>query len=187
MKRLITGLAVLVMMLIGAGCGAGEPSGPAITVAWDPDGDAAGAMTATLTPEESPGGTLAFQLVRDGHMRTLARYRFLALTSPGTAQLEVGRRAIDAVWTLPGGGAGKEGVHVSLPRGSRSFGTAWSGSEISPQDGGGKRVIWAESRYVGRLPDDDSLPMGSLDSLIANSLEYPRRTTYCLTLEVEAQ
>ena len=65
--------------------------------------------------------------------------------------------------------------------------TAYSGRAIETMNGDGEQTIWAHERYRGSPPSAGSLPMGDFASLVSDSLEHPRRTVYCLTLEVKAQ
>ena len=142
-KRLITGLAVLVLGAVLAACGgAASSSGPAVTVAWAPgSGPVYGVQTATLKPSGSPSGVIALKVVRDGQVSTLARYRFSSLQSSGTAQIAVARRAIDASWDLPGGWCGQDGARAqcsrwahersTTPRAAASWGQARTASRPS--------------------------------------------------------
>jgi len=174
-----------VLAVLAGGCG--EPEGPGVSVAWEPVVTVIGTASATLTPQGAPGGVIALKLVRDGRVRTLARHRFQRLTAPGTARLEVGGRSIGVTWTLPGGGSGADGAEVLAPRGSKAFAAATSGRLFEPDEFDGEWVLWAQERCTGPQPSSDSLPMGTLSSVVTGSRRQPRVTVYCLTLEVEAQ
>jgi hypothetical protein len=157
-----------------------------VSVAWAPGNAVYGVQSATLTPTGSPGGVIALKVVREGQVRTLAKYRFRALRGLGSVQLDVVRRAIDASWSLPGSGTGSDGQRVEMPRGSRAFDNATSGNLVEPGEDG-EQTIWAQTRYVGAMPSGGGLSMGSFDGLVSDSLQYPRRTIYCLTLRLDGK
>jgi hypothetical protein len=183
-KRLMAGLAVLVLAALAAACG---QSGPAVTVAWAPDAGTSGVYSGTLTPHGSPSGVIALKVVHDGGVKTIARYRFRALEGPGSARVTATGRAIDTSWSLPGSGAGPKAAHAAIPRRLRGSGASWSGSTVGPHEMGEEETVWSQERALGSPPSGDGLVMGSFAALVRESVQYPRRTVYCLTLDVEAQ
>lgn len=189
MKRLIAGLTVLVLAGSLAACG-GQPAtttGPAVTAKWGPEVDLSGSTvySATLTPSASPGGVIAFKSVRDGRIRTFSAYRFTGFEGPGAAIVSVGRGAVDASWSLPGSGTWLKRGRALLPPGSQAFATGWSGGAIGQGQLDGEQILWAQERYVGATPSAGEMPM-DLGALVEASREHPSRTSYCLTLELEA-
>lgn len=191
MRRLIAGPAVLVLAGLLAACGGQSPAtdGPAVTASWAPEVDLAESTvyTATLRPVRAPAGVIAFKSIRAGRVRTLSAYRFTGLEGPGAAIVSVGRRAIDASWSLPGSGAWLKSAPARLLQGSKPFVTAWSGATIAAGESEGERILWAQERYLGASPSSGELPMGELAALVDASRQHPARTLYCLTLELEAQ
>jgi hypothetical protein len=188
MKRLIAGLAVLVLAGLATACGqAAGPSGPAVTVAWAPDsGQLDGVYSATLTPTASPSGLISLKVVRDGRVRTLASYRFRGMHSPGAVRIRLASRAVDASWTLPGSGAGKNGGHVAIPPWSQASAESESSGAVQP-DGIGEVIVWAHTHYDGSWPSASGQAANSFAALVSESVQDPRRTVYCLTLKVDAR
>lgn len=188
MKRLIAGLAVLVLAALAAACGqAAGPAGQGVTVTWAPDsGQLDGVYSATLAPTADPSGVIALKVVHDGRVRTLARYRFRGLHSPGAVRVRLASRAIVASWTLPGSGVGKDGGHVAIPPWSQASADSKSSGAVRP-DGIGEVILWAHTHYAGAWPSSSGQSANSFAALVGESTRDPRRTVYCLTLSLDAQ
>jgi hypothetical protein len=188
-KRLVAGLAVLVLAGFLAACGGQSATTirPAVTASWGPEVDLSRGTvySATLTLSVSPAGVIAFKSVRAGRVRTFSAYRFTGFEGPGAAIVSVGRGAVDASWSLPGSGTWLKRSRALLPRGSKAFGTGWSGSTIEEGQFDGERILWAQERYVGAAPSAGEMPM-ELEALVEASRRHPSRTSYCLTLQLTA-
>ncbi len=188
MKRLIAGLAVLVLAVLASACGQSSAvSGPSLDVAWDQGTGAGGLYSAALTPADGPSGVIALKVVHDGTVRTVARCRFSPLRSTGSFQVQAEARSITATLKLPGG-VGPKVARLAILERMRGSDTAWSGSTISREGGLGEQTIWEQERALGHPPTgNSSMTIGSFEALVRDSIQYPKRTAYCLTLKVDAQ
>ena len=188
MKRLIAGLAVLVLAALASACGqASTVSGPSVDVAWEQGAGADGFYSAALTPADGPSGVIALKVVHGGTVKTVARYRFSALQSSGSLQVQASGRSITATWKLPGG-AGPKVARLAIPERMRGSDSSWSGGTVSRGDGLGEQTIWEQERALGHPPSgSSSMTIGSFEALVRDSAQYSQRTAYCLTLTVEAR
>ena len=188
MRRLIPCLVVLVLGVLAGACGQSDTTaGPTVDASWAPEVLASPTVYAvTLSPSGSPSGVIAFKAVRDGRVETLSAYRFRGLEGPGVALVEVGRRVIEASWTLPGSGEWLERGRASLPPGSQPYLTAWSGATFGPDELDGERVLWVQERSAGASPTSGGTPM-ELAALVTASTQHPESTSYCLTLQLEGR
>jgi hypothetical protein len=168
--------------------GASGTDNPAVVVAWTPDsGPPSHVYTAALFPKGNPSGIIALKRVRNGHTQTLASYAFRTFQSPGSVTVKAGRGALRVTWSVPGTGSGKEGARVVFQRRSKELGDALGSITVGRGNMRSEQDIWALDRYVGASPRVDSLTMASFAKLVSESVQYPRRTAYCLTLEVDAR
>lgn len=186
MKRLATALTMVVVAVLAAACGENAVTGPAVSVSWTPetDGAAGTVYSVALTPSGAPSGVLALKAVRGGRARTIAASRFSGLEGAGSATVTVTGGVIEASWLLSG--SGRRYGRVSLPSGSRTFATAWHGTTLVSGEPDGECVLWAQERFTGAWPANGSTPV-DFTALASASTQHPRRTTYCLTLELEGR
>jgi hypothetical protein len=187
-KRLIAGLAVLMLAVLASGCGQSTAvSGPAVEVAWEQGTGFDGVWEATLTPRQAPRGVLALKVVQDGSVRTVAWYRFTALAGRGSVRVTASPHSIVVSSHLPGSGKGQRTMQLVIGPRMKDSGAAWSGSSVGPSDLG-EETIWEQERALGHPPTGNSgMTIGSFEALVRDSTQYPKRTAYCLTLEVEPQ
>jgi hypothetical protein len=183
-KRLIAGLAVLVLAVLATGCGQpAPPPGPAVDVAWQQGTGFGGVWDATLTAQHDPHGVLALKVVHDGSARTVAWYRFDTLSSPGSVRVKASSHSIVVASRLPGTGKGQRTMQLVIGPRMRGSGAAWSGTSVGSNDLG-EQTIWEQERALGHEPSGDGMVIGSFDALVRDSVQFPQRTAYCLTLKV---
>jgi hypothetical protein len=184
-KRLIAGLAVLVLAVLAAACATPSgDSGPAMEVTWDQGTGFDGLYSAAVNPSGGPSGVIALKVVHDGTVTTAARSRFPSLQGRGSVQVQATRRRITVRWS-PAGGGSPQVLRLAIPARLRGSDAAWSGSTLSRDDG--EQTIWEQERTLNGSPSGDGMTIGSFAALVGDSVQYPRRTAYCLTLAVEAQ
>jgi hypothetical protein len=183
--RLGAALAVLVLVVLATACGTTSgDSGPAAEVTWDQGTGFGGLYSAAVTPSGGPSVVVALRVVHDGTVTTAARSRFPSLQGRGSIQVQATRRRITARWT-PTEGDSPQILRLAIPVRMRGSDAAWSGSTVSRDDG--EQTIWEQERTSTGSPSGDGMTIGSFAALVRDSVQYPRRTAYCLTLAVEGR
>lgn len=191
MKRLAACLGVLVLLFLTAACGTESEasSQPSVAVKAGPTLEFEGrdVYVFTLSPSGRPSGTLALKSVAAGSVTTLDQHRFVAMEATGSVALEVSPRGIDVAWDTPPVGASLAGGPVAFPAGSQSGMVVWTSSATyGPADTAGEQVFWVQGRYLGEPPDSDSDAAGAFLDTVSRSAQQPARTSYCLTISVDA-
>jgi hypothetical protein len=184
-RRFLIGVVVLALAGALAACGGrGSAGGPAVAVAWQPGSGFDGLYVAALTPVKRPTGVAALKVVRNGAVETVGSYRFALLQGPGSVQVRSTQRSITATWRLPG--HDPEVMRLSIPRRMRGSDAAWSGGTVDPQGGWREETVWEQERALGHPPNGPSnMVIGDFDALVRESVQYAKRTAYCLTLRVD--
>ena len=186
MRRLIGGLALLVLAGTAAACGQTVATGPAVAVSWTHGSDLPGDLyTARLSPSVNPSGFIAFRAVHDGTVKTIARCAFHALASPGSVRVKTAGRSILVAWTVPGG-TGPHVARFTIPKGQQNGGVSWSGGTVEPSSGSRTWTVW-EEEYARSWPNAGyaGMTIGNFGALVFDSAHNPRRSAYCITIEVD--
>jgi len=189
MRRLIGGVALLVLAATAAACGHTVGAGPALDVSWAPDsGQLSDLYTARLSPHSHPSGFISFRVVHDGAVKTLARCSFHALANPGSVRIRAAAHSILVAWTIPGG-SGARSARLMVPKGLQSGGgSSWSGGTFEPRKPNWTWTVW-EEEYAPSWPGDEysGMTIGDFSGLVYDSVHNPHRTAYCVVIKVDPQ
>lgn len=190
MRFTVTSAACLLLALPAAavflGCG-GRPPASAVTVGRCVSGGTplSSVWSFVLAPRGHPSGTLALELVRDGHVRTLARSRFSDLGAHGTVSVGQFPRDLTLLSDIPGRGAQPRQQPVALPGHIWVKATDASERTLSVAGEGGEQVIWLQRWGARTTPQGASEALGRLAAVVAASRRDPQALIYCLTLRVD--
>jgi hypothetical protein len=190
-KRLSACLAAGVLLALASACGGiGATSGPSVAVKPGPILETQGhkIYVFLLTPTGKPSGVVALRSVRDGRVQTVDHVRFTAMTAMGSAAVEVEGRRILGFWTIPSEETASAQRSATIPARSVSDGTAWAGLTAAPARIDAEQVFWTQDRYNRTSPaTGGTLCGGPFSAVVRASKETPAKTSYCLTIQVDAR
>jgi hypothetical protein len=190
-KRLIACLAAGALLVLASACGGiTVKSGPSVTVKPGPILETQGhkIYVFLLTPSGKPSGVVALKSVRDGRVQTIDHVRFTAMTEAGSAAVEVDGHRILGFWTIPSEETASAQRSATFAARSVSDMTAWAGLTAAPEQTDAEQAFWSQDRYNRTPPaTGGTLCGGPFTAVVRASKATPAKTTYCLTIKVDAR
>ena len=146
-------------------------------------------QTFILLPTNAPSGEIAFKSLHDGQVKSFGSVHFEKMLNTGSLAVKTNEAGVAIAYDIDhfwheNGGLGKEipfsqGAELSMDEARANM---MSGIQLKLEDG--EKVLWNNSFFVGETPSSTMNCM-SFDDIVKNSMAYPTRFSYVLTIKLE--